>query len=155
MSGSSQKSEDRRDGISPELDELSSELMGDAFDILADGGELNVRLVVEDEARNEASYEFADDGPEALLDGAHRRIVALVKQAGDAEQGLGNPLRYALVYEGAIADVEGAYQDALILEFGEKNYRSFSAYSLVDGRGEGEGFRWTEPAPAGELEPLL
>lgn len=155
MSGSSQKSEDRRDGISPELDELSSELMGDAFDILADGGELNVRLVVEDEARNVASYEFADDGPEALLDGAHRRIVALVKQAGDAEQGLGNPLRYALVYEGAIADVEGAYQDALILEFGEKNYRSFSAYSLVDGKGEGEGFRWTEPAPAGELEPLL
>ena len=155
MSGSSQKSEDRRDGISPELDELSSELMGDAFDILADGGELNVRVVVEDEARNVASYEFADDGPEALLDGAHRRIVALVKQAGDAEQGLGNPLRYALVYEGAIADVEGAYQDALILEFGEKNYRSFSAYSLVDGRGEGEGFRWTEPAPAGELEPLL
>mgnify|MGYP000847958070 FL=1 len=155
MSGSSQKSEDRRDGISPELDELSSELMGDAFDILADGGELNVRVVVEDEARNVASYEFADDGPEALLDGAHRRIVALVKQAGDAEQGLGNPLRYALVYEGAIADVEGAYQDALILEFGEKNYRSFSAYSLVDGKGEGEGFRWTEPAPAGELEPLL
>ena len=155
MSGSSQKSEDRRDGISPELDELSSELMGDAFDILADGGELNVRLVVEDEERNVASYEFADDGPEALLDGAHRRIVALVKQAGDAEQGLGNPLRYALVYEGAIADAEGAYQDALILEFGEKNYRSFSAYSLVDGRGEGEGFRWTEPAPAGELEPLL
>ena len=155
MSGSSQKLEDRRDGISPELDELSSELMGDAFDILADGGELNVRLVVEDEARNVASYEFADDGPEALLDGAHRRIVSLVKQAGDAEQGLGNPLRYALVYEGAIADAEGAYQDALILEFGEKNYRSFSAYSLVDGRGEGEGFRWTEPAPAGELEPLL
>ena len=155
MSGSSQKSEDRRDGISPELDELSSELMGDAFDILADGGELNVRVVVEDEARNVASYEFADDGPEALLDGAHRRIVALVKQAGDAEQGLGNPLRYALVYEGAIADAEGTYQDALILEFGEKNYRSFSAYSLVDGRGEGEGFRWTEPTPAGELEPLL
>ena len=155
MSRSSQESEDRRDGISPELDELSSELMGDAFDILADGGELNVRVVVEDEARNVASYEFADDGPEALLDGAHRRIVALVKQAGDAEQGLGNPLRYALVYEGAIADAEGAYQDALILEFGEKNYRSFSAYSLVDGRGEGEGFRWTEPAPAGELEPLL
>ena len=120
MSGSSQKSEDRRDGISPELDELSSELMGDAFDILADGGELNVRLVVE-----------------------------------DAGQGLGNPLRYALVYEGAIADAEGAYQDALILEFGEKNYRSFSAYSLVDGKGEGEGFTWTEPAPAGELEPLL
>ena len=155
MSGSSQKSEDRRDGISPELDELSSELMGDAFDILADGGELNVRLVVEDEARNVASYEFADDGPEALLDGAHRRIVSLVKQAGDAEQGLGDPLRYALVYEGAIADAEGAYQDALILEFGEKNYRSFSAYSLVDGKGEGEGFTWTAPAPAGELEPLL
>lgn len=155
MSRSSQKSEDRRGGISPELDELSSELMGDAFDILADGGELNVRLVVEDEARNVASYEFADDGPEALLDGAHQRIVALAKEGGDAGQGLGNPLRYALVYEGAIADAEGACQDALILEFGEKNYRSFSAYSLVDGRGEGEGFRWTEPAPAGELEPLL
>ena len=32
---------------------------------------------------------------------------------------------------------------------------SFSAYSLYEGRGTGDAFRWTDPAPAGEEEPLL
>ena len=66
------------------------------------------------------------------------------------------PVRYALVYEGAIQLLkEGGYEDAVLLEFGEKGYKSFSAYSLVHGKGQGDQFVWSDPAPAGELEPLL
>lgn len=145
----------RRGGVSPELDELSSALMGDAFDVLAEGGTLNVVLAVEDDKGMVASYEFSDDGPEELLEGARKRVLTLARHAGDVEQNLGMPVRYALVYEGAVADEHGTYNDAVLLEFGERNYRSYSAFSLVEGKGKGDAFTWTDPAPAGELEPLL
>ncbi len=53
-------------------DAFSTELLGDAFDLLADGQSLNVLLVVEDAAGTVASYEFSDDGQEELLQGAHK-----------------------------------------------------------------------------------
>ena len=147
---------ERKDGISPELDALSSELLGEAFDVLADGRSLNVVLVVEDQAGHIASYEFSDDGPEELLQGAHKCVQSLVKHKGDKDEGLQDPVRYALVYEGAIALTNNdGYKDAVLLEFGEKGYKSFSAYSFVAGKGKGEEFTWSEPAPAGEIEPLL
>ncbi|MBF0912836.1 MAG: hypothetical protein HXK51_03710, partial [Atopobium sp.] len=61
------ENDERKDGVSPELDMLSTELLGDAFDLLADGQSLNVLLVVEDASGAVASYEFSDDGPEELL----------------------------------------------------------------------------------------
>ncbi len=146
---------DRIDGISRELDELSATLMGDAFDLLAEGRHVNVLLVVQDAACNVASYVFAEDGPEACLEGGRAKVCALVEDGGDAEAGLGAPVRYALAYEGAVADEGDAFQDALLLEFGEKGYKAFSAYSFVGGKGDGDGFFWTEPAPAGEVEPLI
>ena len=130
--------------VSPQLDELSSTLMGDALDLLAEGRSVNVLLVLQDANGNITSLELADDGPEALLNGARDRV----RRARDA-------VRYALTYEAAVEMEDGTYAEALILEFGEKGRPSFSAYSLFDGRGEGEGFRWTDPAPAGEEEPLL
>ena len=145
----------RKQGVSPELDELSSELMGDALDMLAEGENVNVLLVVEDAKRSVASYEFADDGPEACLEGARDKVRALDRAGGSPEDLLGAPVRYALVYEGAIADEAGVYHDALILEFGERGFLSFSAYSLVEGKGRRDKFRWTDPAPAGEMKPLL
>ena len=57
--------------------------------------------------------------------------------------------------EAAVADEDGAYRDALLLEFGERGYKSYSAYSLFEGKGAGDDFAWSEPAPAGELESLL
>ena len=42
------ENDERKDGVSPQLDMLSTELLGDAFDLLADGQSLNVLLVVED-----------------------------------------------------------------------------------------------------------
>lgn len=130
--------------VSPQLDELSSTLMGDALDLLAEGRSVNVLLVLQDAKGNITSLELADDGPEALLNGARDRV----RRARDA-------VRYALTYEAAVEMEDGTYAEALILEFGEKGRPSFSAYSLFDGRGEGEDFRWTDPAPAGEEEPLL
>lgn len=63
----------RKQGVSPELDELSSTLVGDALDMLAEGEDVNVLLVVEDNLRNVASYVFSDDGAEALIEGAYQR----------------------------------------------------------------------------------
>lgn len=147
--------ENNGQGISPELDDLSSTLMGQAFDVLAEGVELDVILAVEDAAGHVASYTFADDGPEECLEGARKKVRSLAHSHGDAAAKLGDPVRYALAYEGAVADDRGAYQDAVLLEFGERGRTSFSAFSLVDGKGTGDNFAWTDPAPAGEVENLL
>lgn len=136
--------ENLKDGVSPQTDELASQLLGKALDVLAVGEELHVLLALEDAAGAVTSLEFADDGPEECLEGAHKAA----SEAADA-------VRYALVYRGAVADETGAYQDAVLLEFGELGYRSYSAFSLVDVTGDEETFGWTEPQPAGEVAPLL
>ena len=141
--------------VSPELDELSCALMGEALDRLAEGLAVNVLLVVGDAAGCAASYEFSDDGEEACLVGARDKVRALARARGDAAAGLGAPVCYALCYEGAIEDDEGSFADALIMEFGEKGCPAFSAYSLFAGRGQGARFAWTDPAPAGEVDGLL
>ncbi len=141
--------------ITRELDELSSALMGDALDMLAEGHDVNVLLVVEDARGVVAPYEFSDDGPEQLLEGARKKVVDLASQKGDASLGLGRPVRYAIAYEGAVEDEDGSYRDALLLEFGEKGRASYSAFSFYEGKGSGECFAWSEPAAAGEETPLL
>ena len=130
--------------VSPELDELSSTLMGDALDLLAEGMDMGVLVVMQDERGEATSFELTDDGPMALLEGAHSKV----RRSKDA-------VRYAIAYEGAIEMEDGSFADALILEFGEHGCPSFSAYSLFEGRGAGDDFRWTDPAPAGEEEALL
>lgn len=145
----------RRGGMSPQLDALTTALLGGALDRLATGEDLNVILVVEDASGNDASYEFSDDGPEELLLGARETVGRLAREGGDPASGLGVPRRYAMAYEAAVGTEDGSFHDAVLLEFGERGYRSFSAYSLVEGKGAGDGLSWTEPLPAGELEPLL
>ena len=138
-----------------ELDKLSCDLMGQAFDLLAEGKDVEPMLAVQDAAGHTASYEFVDDGIEACIEGAHDKVGELVSAGGDPKADLATPVRYAIVYEGAIEDEDGAYEDAVLLEFGEEGYEAYSAYSLFKGRGEHEKFAWTDPAPAGELEPLI
>ena len=130
--------------VSQQLDELSSDLMGEALDRLADGVDVDVLVALQDGAGEVTLLELADDGPEALLEGARRQVRKST-----------HAVRYAIVYEGAVALEGNTFADALILEFGERGSRSFSAYSLFEGRGAGDDFRWTDPAPAGEEEPLL
>lgn len=141
--------------ISPELDDLSSTLMGDALDLLAEGRDINVLLVVEDAHGRDLSFEFSDDGSEALLEGARKRVHDLARAHGDRGAGFSDPVRYALVYEGAVEDERGVFRDAVLLEFGERGRASYSAYSFYSGKGTGQRFRWSEPAPAGEVAPLL
>lgn len=141
--------------ISAELDELSCGLMGEALDRLAEGADVNVLLAVGDAAGCVATYEFADDGEEACLAGARDKVRALVRAKGDASVGLARPQYYAICYEGAVGGDDGSYADAVIMEFGERGRQAFSAYSLFEGRGAGEGFAWTDPAPAGEVHALL
>lgn len=147
----------RSDGMSEELDALGSTLMGEALDALAAGESFGVLLAVQDAAGVVSSCEFTDDGVEACLKGAYDKVRMLGKDGGTAHKngGLAAPVRYAIVYEGAVADDNDNYQDALMLEFGERGYRSYSAYSLFSGRGRGNGFVWADPAPAGEVESLL
>ena len=51
--------------ISPQLDDLSCSLMGEALDRLAEGADVNVLLSVADARENAVDFEFADDGEEA------------------------------------------------------------------------------------------
>ena len=130
--------------VSPELDELSSTLIGDALDLLAAGEEVGVLLVIQNVKGDVESLQLAGDSPERLLEAAKDQVRSS-KSA----------VCYALAYEAAIEVDDGSFADALIAEFGERGRPSFSAYSLFEGRGLGDGFRWTDPAPAGEEEPLL
>ncbi len=141
-----------RGDISSELDALTSALLGDALDMLADGEDLNVLLVVESANGEVSPFEFSDDGPEELLEGARSKVRELGKEG---HAGGVAPVRYAIAYEGAVADEAGAFQDAVIVEFGERGRTSYSAFSYVDGKGSGDGFRWSDPAPAGVTESLL
>ncbi len=138
--------------ISEELDVLSCDLMGDAFDALADGMEFSVLIGYEDRNNNRELKAFSDDGFLACLEGARDYIKALAKDAAEDKK----PIRYALVYPASVANEEGVYEDAVILEYGEKGQiTGFSAYSLIDNIGEGERFMWSEPAAAGETELLV
>lgn len=130
--------------VSPELDELSVEVLSSAFDLLAEGEEVGVILGIGYRHGDVEALRLTDDGPDALLEGARSQVT----HARGA-------VRYAIAYEGAIELEDGSFADAVLLEFGEKGQRSFSAYSLFEGRGAGNGFRFTDPAPAGEEEPLL
>ena len=132
------------DGVSPETDELASTLMGDALDLLAAGDPFCVLLAVQSTSGEVTSYEFEDDCPETCLEAARVKVAQVT-----------GARRYAIVYEGAVEAGADGFVDALLLEFGERGYRSYSAYSLVDGKGTGDGFTWTDPAPAGEVPPLL
>ena len=145
----------QKTGVSPQTDQLSSTLLGMALDLLAEGQSMSVLLVIGDDKGTVASYEFADDGEEACLDGARQKVRLIKSAGGDHEAGLGAPVRYALVYDGAIEDEDGSYADALLLEFGEKGWQAWSAYSCYEGGGRGDTFAWSDPAPAGEVENLL
>ena len=132
--------------VSRELDELSCDLLASALDRLAAGDDVNVLLAVQNAQGSVTPYEFTDDGAEACLEGARDQV----RDLGSAI------VRYALAYEASVdADGSGEYHEALILEFGERGWPAYSAFSLYEGKGTGERFMWTDPAPAGEVEALL
>lgn len=142
--------------ISQQLDNLSADLMGYSFDLLADGTDLGVQLSVADASGIVAAFSFQKDDTPACIAAAKHQLFDLVKSHGDKNQQLNDPIMYAFTYEGAIDTGDSNYQDALIMEFGEKGaVTAWSAYSLIANKGKGESFTWSDPLPAGEVDLLL
>ncbi len=138
--------------ISPELDELSCNLIGEALDVLAAGDLLGVVASVLDGQGNRVTCAFEDDGEDVCLEAAHKWVKDLATGARTEPQ-LGAPMCYAICYSGAV-DTGDGFADALMCEFGDKDPGpDYSAFLLV--QGTGESFSWSDPAPAGELPSLL
>ena len=146
---------DNNGGVSEQCDALGSELMGEALDKLAAGDALSVVASAIDAAGERVTCEFDDDSAEVCLEAAHDWVKRGAR-AQDGSKVIGKPVCYAIAYQGAVADEGENYQEALILEFGDRGAEcGYSAYSLIDGIGAGKRFRYTDPAPAGELPCLL
>lgn len=142
-------------GVSAQTDELGSTLMGEALDRLAAGGDFSVVATAADSQGQRMTCEFDDDSAEQCLEAA-RTWVRNGARGEDNARVIGKPACYAIAYLGAVADEDDVFRDALILEFGERGAEcGYSAFSLVEGIGSGKRFRYTDPAPAGELSCLL
>ncbi len=144
--------------VSERLDALATELIGESLDRLAETGELGVVASVVDAADERLTFGSSAELVEDGLEWARSWIEGLAAGTVDRET-LGEPQAWAVCYLGAVAegeDGEGGFADALICEFGEKGARAaWSSYQLVSGLGAGEGFAYTDPLPAGEVEPLI
>lgn len=146
--------QDRQGEVSPELDALVCDLIGTFLDSLAAGEDPGVAVWCADEKGATNEVVFTDDGEEVCMEAA-RKHVAKLSRDGSPRDHMGPAVRYALATTGYVQAEDGAYEDALLVSFGERGMSTgYSAYLLIDGVGSGEGFSWTEPAPAGE-EPLL
>lgn len=142
-------------GVSAQTDELGSTLMGEALDRLAAGEDFSVVATAADSQGQRMTCEFDDDSAEQCLEAA-RAWVRNGARGEDNARVIGKPACYAIAYLGAVADEDDVFRDALILEFGERGAEcGYSAFSLVEGIGSGKRFRYTDPAPAGELSCLL
>lgn len=140
--------------VSADLDMLTCDLIGEALDVLAEGPLEGVVATVLDADRTRFTCSFEEDSPEECLEGA-RRWVAELGRGAKKQEGVGRPSCYALAYQGAV-DLGDGYADALIVEFGERgNACDYSAHLELQGIGKGDRLMWTDPAPAGELDPLL
>lgn len=142
--------------ISELLDTLSCELLGETFDQLAEGKDTSVVASVCDKQGQRLTCAFEADFTDACLEKA-REWVRMGAHEEAGSRAIAEPVCYAICYRGAIGEAESAdYADAVLLEFGEKGAKcGWSAYSYIDGVGQGDSFRYTDPAPAGETENLL
>lgn len=143
--------------ISELLDNLSCELLGEAFDQLAEGKNLGVVASVCDASGKRLTCAFEADFTDSCLEMAREWVrTGAHEESGSAA--VDAPQCYAIVYRGAVGEEAetDSFSDAVILEFGEKgNQSAWSAYSFIEGVGRGDDFRYTDPEPAGETPNLL
>lgn len=139
--------------VSPELDGMVCDLIGEFLDELAQGADPGVVVCVEDAASHRYEAAFTEDGESACLEGASRFVSKHAMGLND--EGLGRIERYAIAYAGCV-DFDDGYHDALLVSFYERSLESgYSAYVLFEGAGTGDGFMWSDPEPAGEETPLI
>lgn len=153
MSEENCNNEVSQDEVSPELDGMVCDLIDDMLNALADGEDLGVMLIAEDENANRYQAYFTEDGPEACLEGAQHFIES--NASGIQSDHVGPLDRYAIAYAGGV-ELDCEFQDAVIVSFYQRGMSmGYSAYVLYEGAGTGEGFRWCDPEPAGEEPALL
>ena len=141
--------------VSPELDEMTCDLIGLFLDSLAEGDDPGVVVCVEDAAGSRSQVAFSDDGEEACL-AAAQAFVTQHAGAGVPEDGVDALVRYALACTGCVDLGDEGYRNAVLVSFFERGLPcGYSAYVLFDGMGEGDAFMWSDPEPAGEEPPLL
>lgn len=139
--------------VSPELDGMVCDVIGEYLDALAHGIDPGVVVCAEDADAHRYQAAFTDDGEEACLEGAYKFVSN--HAMGMHDEGLGKIERYAIVYNGCV-DMDDGYHDAVLVSFYEHGLDSgFSAFVLYEGAGSGDGFMWSDPEPAGEETPLI
>lgn len=139
--------------VSPELDEMTCDVIGMFLDALAEGDDPGVVVCVEDKASNRYEVVFTDDGEEACLSAAQAFVTEHAAH-GVSSDGVGKLERYAIACTGCV-EIDGAYENAVLVSFYERGLATgFSAYVLYDGVGAKDNFMWSDPEPAGE-EPAL
>ena len=140
--------------ISDELNALVCATIDYALDLLGETAELSVTLVVEDAAGNQVLLSFDDEEIEECLDEARSMVASKSSSLGELE---GRPVRYAIAYDGAVEESQGAgYEPALIVEYGEKGLsQGYSAFLFYLNAGEPDRFQWTDPAAAGICDLLV
>lgn len=140
-----------RDEVSPELDAMTCDLIDDMLDALAEGGDLGVVLIAEDESANRYQACFTDDGVEECLEAARHFVAA--NADGVRSDHVGPLDRYAIGYVGGV-ELDREFRDAVIVSFYQRGMSTgYSAYVLYEG--SAEDFRWCDPEPAGEEASLL
>lgn len=145
--------QDSQGAVSAELDAMVCDLIGAFLDDLAAGENPGVVVAIEDAAGNRFEVAVSEDGEEACLEAANNFISE--HKMGLKDEGMGRIARYAIAYTGCV-EVEEGYHDALLVSFYETGLESgFSAYVLFEGMGQGDGFMWSDPEPAGEETPLI
>ena len=144
--------DNNQETVSVELDAMVGGLLGAFLDCLAEGEDPGVVACVEDAASARYEAVFTDDGEEACLEAARAYVTSHLK--GIPADGIGPLRRAAIAYVGCV-EIEGAYEDAILVTFHENGMdTAYSAYVLVRGIGEGDDLEWCDPEPAGE-EPAL
>lgn len=139
--------------VSAELDAMVCDVLDEFLNALADGDDPDVLLCVEDASAARYEAAFAEDGPQACIDGA-RHFVEM-NQGGLPSDHVGPIDRYAIAYAGAV-ELDGEFADAIIVSFYQRGMANgYSAYLLYSGAGTGEHFMWSDPEPAGEEPPLI
>lgn len=146
--------------VSPELDEMTCDVIGMFLDALAEGDDPGVVVCVEDKACNRYEVVFTDDGEEACLSAAQAFVTEHAAH-GVSSDGVGKLERYAIACTGCV-EIDGAYENAVLVSFYERGLTDeagvptgYSAYVLFEGAGEGDRFAWADPAPAGAEEPII
>ena len=129
--------------VSPELDALTCDLIGEAINFLEMDGVLPVILISD---ASDDLYAFEDDD----ADGCYRAACMQVQEFG------AKCSMYAIAYEGVVQEDEtGSGEPAIIFEFAQRGTgEAWSGYLLFRINKDGS-VDVTDPMPGGAEEPLF